>query len=338
MINLYRCKNVLIRDLRIVNSPSWTIHPVLCDDLNIEGVTVLAPHDSPNTDGIDPDSCRNVRIANCYISVGDDCIIIKSGYRYRPDGVPSENITVTNCVFGAGHAGVGIGSETAGGVRNVTISNCVCDGTDRGLRFKTARGRGNVVENVRATNFVMRGVGEAVTVTMFYTGGDVHTPKPVDEYTPTFRNLHFSEIVASGARRAAVIEGLPEKTINRLTITNMTVDAATGIACTNATGVVLDNIVVNAGEGPAFRADNVRQLELYRLSTQTPNAAPMVRFENVADALVQSCAAPQGTGTFLELRGAGNREIILAGNYLSRAARDVTFVDGAAESAVVRRT
>src|SRR5204863_9434953 len=130
------------------------------DGVNIDGVTIISPKDTPNTDGIDPDSCRNVRIANCYISTGDDCIIIKSGYKQQTQDplVPSENITISNCVFGLGQSGVGIGSETAGGVRNVAISNCVCDGTRRGLYFKTARGRGNVVENIRATNLVMRNI------------------------------------------------------------------------------------------------------------------------------------------------------------------------------------
>lgn len=339
LINLYRCKNVFISGLRIVDSPSWNIHPVLCENLLIDGVTITAPDTSPNTDGIDPDSCKNVRIANCAISVGDDCIIIKSGYRYRSGGVPCEDISVTNCVFGRGHAGIGVGSETAGGVRNVTISNCICDGTDRGLRFKTARGRGNVVENVRASNFVMRHVGEPVIVTMFYTGGDMHTPQPVDQYTPTFRNFHFSEIVASGARRVAVIEGLPERAIEGLSISNLVAEgAAAGIACTNATGVIFDNVVVNAERGPALFADNVRQLEILRLATRQPNRAePVIRLEKVDDAVVQSCIAAEGTGTFLELRGAENRDISLITNRLTRASREVSFVGGAAESAIVKR-
>jgi len=162
MIYLYKCKNVLVRGLKLVNSPSWNIHPVLCENVCIDGVSIINPGDSPNTDGIDPDSCKNVRISNCYITTGDDCIIIKSGYKHIPGKpfAPSENIVVTNCVFGQGHCGVGVGSETAGGVRNVAISNCVCDGTRSGLRFKTARGRGGVVEDISAVNVVMRGATE----------------------------------------------------------------------------------------------------------------------------------------------------------------------------------
>jgi polygalacturonase len=187
MINLYRCKNVLISGLTVLNSPSWNIHPVLCDNIVIDQVTIISPEVAPNTDGIDPDSCRNMRISNCYISVGDDCITLKSGYRFQKSGrnIPSENIVVTNCVFGRGHGGVGIGSETSGGVRDVTVSNCVCEGTDRGLRFKTARSRGNVVENFRAVNFVMRGVGDAISVTMLYNASDPRTAQPITKELPS---------------------------------------------------------------------------------------------------------------------------------------------------------
>ncbi len=114
---------------------------LLCENINIDGVTIVSPKDSLNTDGIDPESCKRVRIANCYISTGDDCIILNSGYKYVEGKtlVPTQDVTITNCVFGFGQCGAGFGSETAGGVRDVTISNCVCDGTRRGLYFKTER-------------------------------------------------------------------------------------------------------------------------------------------------------------------------------------------------------
>ena len=142
MINLYRSRKVLIKGLTIHDSPSWTVHPVLGEDVYIEGLTILNPPHSRNTDGIDPESCRNVRISGCYISTGDDCIMLKSGYKQIPEKPfpPMEKIAVTNCTFNAGGCRVGIGSETAGGVRDVAISNCVCDGTTCGLYFRTARG------------------------------------------------------------------------------------------------------------------------------------------------------------------------------------------------------
>ena len=338
MINLYRCRNVLISGLTIVNAPSWNIHPVLCDNICIDQVTILAPPDSPNTDGIDPDSCRNMRISNCYISVGDDCITIKSGYKYLRSQIPSENIAVTNCVFGRGHGGVGIGSETAGGVRNVTISNCVCEGTDRGLRFKTGRGRGNVVENIRAQNVVMRNVGDAVSVSMLYAGGDTQHPAPVDEGTPVMRNIHLSGIVASDSRRAAVIEGLPEMPVRDLSISDFVVNAREGISCSQVSGMTFDNISIESSKGPAMAASAVRDLEVYRFSGKKPaTQQPIIRFENVDGGLIQSCAATEGTGTFLELKGAGNRDITLITNRLGSASQEIGFLEGASESAIAKK-
>jgi polygalacturonase len=338
MINLYRCRNVLISGITVVNSPAWNIHPVLCDNVRIDQVTILAPPDAPNTDGIDPDSCRNMRISNCYISVGDDCITIKSGYKYLKSHMPSENIAVTNCVFGRGHGGVGIGSETAGGVRNVTISNCVCEGTDRGLRFKTGRGRGNVVENVRAQNVVMRGVGDALSVSMLYAGGDTQNPAPVDEGTPVFRNIHLSDIVAGDTKRAAVIEGLPEMPVRDLSISNFVVNAGEGISCSHVSGVIFDNVAIESGKGPMMTARAVYDLEVHRLSGKKPTKQQtIIRLENVIGGVIQLCAAAEGTGTFLELRGPGNRDISLIANRLGRASQEIGFLEGASESAIAKR-
>jgi hypothetical protein len=305
----------------------------------IDGVTIHAPEDSPNTDGIDPDSCKNLRIANCTISVGDDCIIIKSGYAFDPKGVPCENITVTNCILGSGHCGVGVGSETSGGVKNLTISNCVCDGTLRGLRFKTARGRGSSVENIRVNNVVLRNVSEPIVVTMFYTGGDLHAAEPVTEKTPAFRNIHLSDIISIGSQKAAIIEGLAERSIEELSLSNYVADgAAKGIGCTNVDHMTFDNIVVNAKSGPPMSVDSVHHLELYRFTTRKPKRGePLVRFAAVEEAVVQSCSAPEGTETFLELQGTGNREISLFANRLSHASHEIGFTEGASESAIVKR-
>jgi hypothetical protein len=340
MVNLYDCKNVLISGVHIQDSPSWNIHPVRCENLNIDGVTITAPWESPNTDGIDPDSCNNVRISNCFISVGDDCIIIKSGYRYRDDGIPCEDITVTNCVFGTGHCGVGIGSETSGGVRNVVVSNCICDGTLRGLRIKTARSRGNVVENFRASNIVMRNVGEAITVTMFYTGGDRHKAEPVDKFTPTFRNFHFSNISVTGAKQAVLIEGLAEMPIRGLSINNFDAEGAeAGLNCVNANGVSFSNVCVNAQKGPALDIDSVSNLELLRVTTNQPRPEdPVVRLTNVTEGAVQLCSAPNGSKVFLELKGTRTRDIGLLGNRFAVPQQAINFAEGASKAAITKET
>lgn len=339
MINLYDCKHVQISGLTILNSPSWTVHPVRCQDVVIDGLKIWAPEDSPNTDGIDPDSCKNVRISNCTISVGDDCIVIKSGYRYQEDGVSCENIAVTNCTFYTGHCGVGIGSETSGGVKNVVASNCICDGTDHGLRFKTARGRGRSVENVRASNWVMRNVGIPMIITGFYTGGDIHEKKLVDKYTPVYRNIHLSDIVISGGNKAGVIEGLPEMPAECVSFSNIVAHhPKQGITCANATGLALDNIECDPQQGPALVVDSVSDVEITRVTSRKPNqGVPVIRLENVNNGVVESCMAAEGTGTFLEVKGANNKDLSLFCNRLSRATKDVEFTSGATASAIIKR-
>ena len=190
-IQFQECENILISGVTIKNSPFWTINPVGCTNVVIDGVTIFNPSENPkgpNTDGINPSSCKNVRISNCLISVDDDCITIKSGRdkEGRNYGRPCENITITNCIMLAGHGGVVIGSEMSGGVKNITISNCVFDGTHNGIRLKASRGRGGVVENIRVNNIVMENIlRDAFIMDLFY---DRHSePEPVSERTPVFR-------------------------------------------------------------------------------------------------------------------------------------------------------
>ena len=143
LIRLLRCKDVVIENVNIRNSPGWNIHPMLCDRLRVDGVTIINPGTGAyNTDGIDPESCRNVQILNCRIDTGDDGITLKSGMNEagRKTGKPCENITIANCVVYHAHGGVTIGSEMSGGVRNVTVANCVFQGTDNGIRIKSGAG------------------------------------------------------------------------------------------------------------------------------------------------------------------------------------------------------
>src|ERR1700730_720612 len=342
MINLYRSRKVLISGLTIHDSPSWTVHPVLCEDVYIEGLTIVNPPHSWNTDGIDPESCRNVRISNCYISTGDDCIMLKSGYKQIPGKpfLPSENIVVTNCVFNAGGCGVGIGSETAGGVRNVAISNCVCDGTTCGLYFRTARGRGNVVENVSAVNVVMRNLEDTgIIFSMFYVDEDRSTLHSVDVRTPVFRNFHCSDILLDGAERVVVVEGLPESPIQGLSLHNVFVKAAEkGISCYQVHEFSVSNAVVNVNSGPSVQCKNALDLELIRVRApkSQPNV-PVIALENVHQAMVESCSAAESSPALVQLRGDGNRNITLALNRVSKQTQEVVFADGASEQGVVRR-
>jgi polygalacturonase len=342
MINLYRGRKVLIRGLTMHDSPSWTVHPVLCEDVYMDGLTILNPPHSWNTDGIDPESCRNVRIHSCYISTGDDCIMLKSGYKQIPGKpfLPTENVVVTNCTFEAGGCGVGIGSETAGGVRNVAISNCVCDGTTCGLYFRTARGRGNVVENVSALNVVMRHLEDTgIILSMFYEDEDRSTAHPVDVRTPIFRNFHCSDILLDGAKAAVVVEGLPESPIQRLSLQNVFVNAAEkGVSCYQVHGFSLSNAVVNAQIGPSLKCKEVLDLELVRMrSTKSEPKVPAIVLEDVHGALVESCSAAESSPALVQVKGEGNRDVTLALNRVSKQTQEVVFADHASEEAVVRR-
>lgn len=231
LYRLVNCRNILVEGITFTNSPMWTVSPLACDNVNIRGISINNPSHSPNTDGVNPDSCSNVRISDCNIDVGDDCITIKSGKEddYRETLRPCENITITNCTLLHGHGGVVIGSEMSGCVRNVTISNCVFLNTDRGIRLKARRGRGGVVEDIRVSNLVMDGVFCPIVMNLFYGCGawgekrviDT-TPHPVDEGTPRFRRLRFSNITAKNVKLAAAyIMGLPEMFVEDVRFTDL---------------------------------------------------------------------------------------------------------------------
>ena len=341
MINLYRCRNVRISGLLLRDCPSWNVHPVSCENVRIDGLSIVNPRDSANTDGIDPDSCRNVRISDCYISTGDDCIILKSGYKHIPGKPfqPTENVVVTNCVFGEGHCGVGVGSETAGGIRNVAISNCVCEGTRRGLYIKTARGRGSVIENIQAVNFAMRNIeNTAVAVNMFYSPADRERSAPLDETTPAIRNIRISDVTVSGAARSIVFEGLPERPIEGLSLRNVAVDSSSnGVLCSQVHGLTLENIEVTCDQGPAMEIADVENLHLERFRSAKPTAPqPAIRLSRIDGALIQGCSAQPGTPALIELRGPENKEISLALNRVPNGGKEVEYTGGAAPDSVSR--
>ena len=228
-IHFEDCERVLMRGFRVQNSPAWTLHPLRCENVSIRGVTVVNPSNSPNTDGIDPESCKHVRITDCHIDVGDDCIAIKAGTEDAKHPVPCENITVTGCTMVHGHGGVVLGSEMSGCIRRVSISSCVFDGTDRGIRIKSRRGRGGVVEDISATGIVMHDVICPIVINMRYCCGKdgksayVSDPNtlPVDERTPYVRRVRLGNIVATNVRSAAgCLYGLPEAPLEDVSISN----------------------------------------------------------------------------------------------------------------------
>jgi len=259
-IQFMNCKNLLIEGITIRNSPFWTVNPEFCENVTIRGVTINNPP-SPNTDGINPESCKYVRISDCHISVGDDCITIKSGKDRagRKMAAPAENYTITNCTMLSGHGGVVIGSEMSGGVKKIAISNCIFDGTDRGIRIKTARGRGGVVEDIRVDNIIMKNIrDQAIVLDMQYAKTK---EEPVSERTPRFRNIHFSNITAQ-TNQAGYINGLEEMPVENISFNNINIDAATGFVIKNASNISFREVIITVKTGKVIQAEHIKELRI----------------------------------------------------------------------------
>lgn len=284
MIRPVRCTDFVIEHVNLRNSAEWNVHPMLCDRVRVDGITISAPPtNAHNTDGINPESCRNVQIINCRIDTGDDCVTLKSGLNElgRRMGRPDENITIANCVMHRGHGGVTIGSEMSGGVKNVVVTNCVFVGTDIGIRIKSQRGRGGVIEGISVSNIVMEDVPSPFTITTFYSGsdkpGEVH---PVDEGTPRYRDMLFSNITARGAKEAGSVTGLREMPIENLTFSNVHVQAGTGFRVTNAKAITFHDVVIDTEKGPALLIHNSAGIDAARLSTRkSHDGVPLVQEE-----------------------------------------------------------
>jgi len=315
LFQAFNCKNVRIEGVTIQNSPFWTINPAFCDNVTIDGVTIFNPY-SPNTDGINPTSCKNVHISNCHISVGDDCITIKSGRDAdgRKWATPTENVTITNCTMLNGHGGVVIGSEMSGGIKKITISNCVFDGTDRGIRLKAARGRGGVVEDIQVSNIVMKNIKrEAFMFNLFYDKNTVE--EPVSERTPIFRNIHIGNVTATQVNTACRVIGIPEMPISNITFSNINIEAKEGFNIDTALDVELHDVRVNNSLGAAFEISNSKQLVLDNIAASSPlqNIA-VVRLHNVSNILIHNTFQKLPTDLFLEASGSQTEDIFLKNN------------------------
>jgi polygalacturonase len=308
------CKNVLIQGIKIINSPFWTINPEFCENLTVQGVTIENPP-SPNTDGINAESCKYVHISDCHISVGDDCITLKSGKDRdgRKMAAPAENYTITNCTMLSGHGGVVIGSEMSGGVKKIVISNCVFDGTDRGIRIKTARGRGGVVEDIRVSNIIMKNIKEeAIILNMDYAKSTV---EPVSERTPAFRNIHFSNITGININTAGKITGIEEMPVDQITFNDIQMDANQGFSILYAKNIEFHQVTINTKIGSSLKAENVDHLEINGFKTNSPlSNAPVIQLLNTKNVFIHNSWPLAGSPFFVKLSGAATSGITIKNN------------------------
>jgi len=319
------CKKVLLEGVTFQNSPAWCLHPLMCEDLTVRNVYAKNPWNAQNGDGIDVESCKNVLIEGSTFDVGDDGICIKSGRDEagRKRGLPTENVIARyNTVYHA-HGGFVIGSEMSGGARNLYVDNNTFIGTDIGLRFKTTRGRGGVVENIYVTNTTMKDiVAEAILFDMYYAAQDPvvlagekrEPPKvetlPVNEGTPQFRRFLIKNVVCNGAGKAIFVRGLPEMNIKEVEMENVVIQANKGLDMTEATGISLKNVQLTVKEtDPLMNIHNSQNIKLFSIAY------------NKADVL-------------LNVTGEKSKGIVLNGVDVKKAKKGIETGYGATEAAV----
>lgn len=259
MVSLVKCKNVLLEGVIFQNSPAWNLHPLMCENIILHDILARNPFYAQNGDALDLESCKNALIVDSRFDAGDDGICIKSGKDAdgRRRGIPCENVVVDGCTVFAGHGGFVVGSEMSGGVKNILVQNCQFLGTDVGLRFKSTRGRGGIVENIYINNVSMTDIKtDAITFNMYYGGKSVAemmadgdqpdnvTKVPVTEETPIFRNIDIKNIVCNGAGRAMEFNGLPEMPINGIRLQNIIIKAKSDAVFNNCQNIRQRNVKI----------------------------------------------------------------------------------------------
>jgi len=282
MVSLVNCKKVLFDGPVFQNSPAWCLHPLMCEDLTIRNITVKNPWFSQNGDGLDIESCKNSIIYNCNFDVGDDAICIKSGKDAdgRKRARPTENLVISNCIVYHGHGGVTIGSEMSGGVKNVHVSNCTFIGTDVGLRFKSNRGRGGIVENIYFSGINMINIPtQAISFNLYYGGLSVSEMlaegrntetttgeiPPVSEETPLFRNISIKNLTCKGASQAIYLQGLPELNLENIIFENIDIEADNGLTSIDANGISIKGMRLITKNLPALSFINSLNVNIEKL-------------------------------------------------------------------------
>ena len=242
-IQPYRCRNVLIEGVTILNSPMWEIHPVLCENVTVRRVKVVSH--GPNNDGCDPESCRDVLIEDCLFDTGDDCIAIKSGRNAdgRRLGVPSENVIVRGCRMKDGHGGVTIGSEISGGARNIFVERCTMDSPnlDRALRFKNNALRGGLIEHVYMRDVQVGQVSDAIVSIDFHYEEGANGP-----FRPVVRHVEVRRVTGRKSKYVLYLRGLPGAVIEDVRLVDCRFDGvANPDVVEHVRGLRLEDVTVN---------------------------------------------------------------------------------------------
>ena len=294
LVFLCNCRHVTLHGVQGCNSASWNMHPFYSEDVSFYNVNIRAPKDSPNTDAIDPEACKGVNIIGCRLSVGDDCIAIKSGKlelaRQRLQS--AQNHLIRNCLMQYGHGAVTLGSEASGGIRDLTVTRCLFRATDRGLRIKTRRGRGKhcSITGITFENIRMESVITPVVINMWYNCCDpdrfsdyvkCREALPVDDRTPHLGEFTFKDIICRHVHAAACyIDGLPESPIDKVTFSHVSIDydpqakpfvpamqndavprLKMGLYFNNVRSVCIDDVTIEGAQGDALITPNCEEVK-----------------------------------------------------------------------------
>ncbi len=286
------CEDVTVQGITFRNSPSWNLQPYFSRNLKFLNIKVQAPANSPNTDGFDPESCDGILLAGAHFSLGDDCIAIKSGKLYMGATykTPTSNMEVSHCLMENGHGGMTCGSEMAGGVKHVYLHDCLMRNTDRGLRIKTRRGRGEqgVIDDIVFDNVMMENVGTPYVVNcLYFCDPDGKTEyvqsrekQPVDERTPRIGKIAFRNVTATGVSCAGYFLGLPEKPIECVEMKKVTITCAPdakvmqpamaggvpyvnrkGLVAINVDRITMKDVTITGQDGVKLECEGVGEVE-----------------------------------------------------------------------------
>jgi polygalacturonase len=315
LIVLTNCKNVLLEGVTFQNSPAWNIHPLMCENLTLRNLFIKNPDYAHNGDGADIESCKNVLIENCVFDVGDDAICIKSGKdeEGRKRGKPTENVIIRNNIVYKGHGGFVVGSEMSGGAKNIFVSNCTFMGTDKGIRFKTTRGRGGVVENIHIKDINMVDiVDEAIFFDMYYwtkppVNNEVLPIPPVTEETPVFKEVFIENITCNGAKIGIFVRGIPEMPVNNIHMKNLTLTTNKAVEIKDAKGIFIGNA--------QFNTKNKEQELIYVETSQD------ISFDNIKTNKVD--------GVIFNINGQNSSNISMKNSTFSKDMKKGVFNNGA---------
>jgi hypothetical protein len=320
VINLVSCQGVVVSGVMVHDSPSYNINLVYCQDAIIDGVTILSmSKQALNNDGIVLDSCRQVRVANCSVSTGCDNIALRAGKRGGGPARPCEEVVITNCYLAlSSWAAIALGRDTAGGIRNVAISNCVIVDCKFGIRMKTARGRGGGIEQIRASNLVMQRVARAIECSPFMDPKEADSPSrpAADEGTPTLRELSFSGLTLTGVGEVARFEGLPERFVRGVRLQDVSASQTRlGVFARRVADLRVSGLALDPPEDFAVLAREVSRLEVHRLSCPRQDGrTPLIQLEHVSRAFVHGCDVDVSGSSFVRLEGDRNTGVSVVAN------------------------